>query len=157
MSTATSSNLAPTAPTRGSSDDLALRMFGSRFRWITTVGLQGFLGLFFLLTPHWTVWALSVTDTVETRVLFALYGGLLLHRAAMEQIVRKRRDPSWIRSYMISTYPFGVSSTVILAWASIEGLMNPIIGWIWVALFVAELVEYAVVLLRHRAERRADG
>lgn len=135
-----------------SSDQLALAMFTSRARWITTVGLQVFLGLFFLFAPGYTVTLLDVTDIVETRVLFALYGGLLLHRAFMEQVVRSRGDPSWIRAYMWSTFPFGLSSAVILGWASAKGLMNAWIGWVWVALFVAELAEFSLVLYKHRLE-----
>lgn len=142
----------PESLARASSDELALRMFTSRPRWVTTVGLQAFLGFFFLLAPKQTVALLEVTDIVETRTLFALYGGLLLHRAFMEQVVRSRSDPSWIRAYMWSSFPFGLSSAAILGWASLEGLMNPWIGWIWVILFVAEVVEFSVVLVKHRLE-----
>jgi hypothetical protein len=144
----------PAAPRPFSrSDRLALEMFSSKLRWVTTVGLQGFLGLFFLLTPGLTVSVLDVTDTVETRTLFALYGGLLLHRAAMEQFVRNGRDPAWIRAYMWSTFPFGISSSIVLGWASLEGLVNPIFGWMSAVLFVAELAEFSVVLLGHRREK----
>lgn len=135
------------------SEKLALRKFGSRARWYTTVGLQAFLGLFFLLLPGLIVGVLDVVDITETRTLFALYGGLLLHRAVIEQAVRHRRDPWWIRTYMISTFPFGVSSAIVLGWASATGLMNAIIGWIWVVIFVAELAEFTVVLVMYRNER----
>lgn len=139
------------------SERLAVSMFSSKFRWLTTVGLQLSLGLLFLFGPGATVSLLDITDTVETRTLFALYGGLLLHRAVMEQFVRSSRDPRWIRAYMWSTFPFGLSSAVVLGWASARGLMNPFVGWVWVAMFVAELAEFTVVLARHRAEtsRRA--
>lgn len=138
-------------------DRMAVSMFSSKLRWLTTVGLQLALGLLFLFGPGTTVSLLDISDTVETRTLFALYGGLLLHRAVMEQFVRSSRDPPWIRAYMWSTFPFGLSSAVILGWASVRGLMNPVIGWVWVAMFAAELVEFTVVLARHRAEtlRRA--
>ena len=145
--------MAPTSSLiHASSDQLALRMFTSKPRWVTTVGLQAFLGLFFLFAPGYTVAVLDVTDIVETRTLFALYGGLLLHRAFMEQVVRSRADASWIRMYMWSTVPFGLSSAVILGWASAQGLMNPWIGWVWVALFVGELGEISIVLFKHRME-----
>lgn len=146
---------APPPPTLGAADTLALKMFTSRARWWTTVGLQAGLGLFFLFLPGQTVSLLGVTDIVETRTLFSLYGALLLHRAVMEQFVRSARDPAWIRRYMWSTYPFGIGSSVVLGWASVMGLMNPVIGWIWVALFVAELLEFTWVLNGHRRETRA--
>ena len=139
----------------GSADALALKMFTSKARWWTTVGLQTGLGLFFLFLPGQTVRLLEVTDIIETRALFALYGALLLHRAAMEQFVRSAADPAWIRRYMWSTFPFGIGSSVVLGWASTMGHMNPIIGWIWVVMFVAELLEFTWVLNKHRRETAA--
>jgi hypothetical protein len=53
---------------------------------------------------------------------------------------------------MWSTVPFGLSSAVILGWASLQGLMNPWIGWVWVALFVGELGEISIVLYKHGME-----
>jgi hypothetical protein len=144
----------PVARPDSLSDKLAVKLFTNRFRWFTTVALEGALGLFFLFAPGLTVALLQVSDTIETRLLFALYGGLLLHRAAMEQYVRWRQDPALIRGYMWSTYPFGLSSAVLLGWASLQRLMNPIIGWIWVVFFVGELGHYSVVLYLHWSEQR---
>jgi hypothetical protein len=62
-----------------SADRMALKMFTSRFRWLTTVGLQGFLGLFFIAFPGTTMRVLQVPPTVHMGVLFQLYGALLLH------------------------------------------------------------------------------
>ena len=129
-----------------SADRMAMRMFTSRFRWLTTVGLQGFLGLFFIAFPGTTMRVLEVPTAVHTGLLFQLYGALLLHRTVMEQMVRNRPEPWLIRAYMLSTFPFGVGSAIILGYAAIQGYMSALIGWIWVALFVAEIAEFTVVL-----------
>ena len=132
---------------------MAMKMFTSRFRWLTTVGLQGFLGLFFIAFPAMTMRALQVPVTVHMGILLQLYGALLLHRTVMEQMVRNRREMWLIRAYMISTFPFGIGSAIILSYASIQGLMSALIGWIWVALFVAEVAEFAFVLAWQQRER----
>jgi hypothetical protein len=133
---------------------MAMTMFASRVRWLTTVGLQGFLGLFFIAFPDATMRLLEVPATVHMALLFQLYGALLLHRTVMEQIVRNRREPWLIRAYMLSTLPFGVGSAIVLAYASIHGYMSAWIGWIWVALFVAEVAEFTFILASHAREKR---
>jgi hypothetical protein len=75
----------------------------------------------------------------------------------MEQFVRNRREPWLIRAYMLSTFPFGVGSAIILAYASVHGYMRAWIGWIWVVLFVAELAEFTFVLACHARERQWDA
>ncbi len=138
-------------------DRLVVALFSNRLRWSTTVGLQAFLGLFFLTCPGWTMTLLEVPSSVEMGSLYQLYGVLLMHRAIMEQFVRWRGDPAWMRFYMISTYPFGVGSAILLGWASWTGLMNAIIGWVWVAMFVAEIGEYSVALYRWRTATRTSA
>jgi hypothetical protein len=132
-------------------------MFASKARWLTTVGLQGFLGLFFIVFPGATMRVLEVPATVHMGLLFQLYGALLLHRTVMEQFVRNRRDVWLMRAYMLSTFPFGVGSAIILAYASLHGHMRAWIGWTWVVLFVAELAEFTFVLACHAREKRWDA
>lgn len=136
-------------------DRIAIKMFSAKPRWITTVGLELFLGAFFLAFPTTTMRTLDVPETVHMGILFQLYGALLLSRGVMEQLVRNRLDLWLIRAYMISTFPFGIGSGVLLAYASVRGLMNPWIGWIWAFMFAAEIVEFTVALTWHAAERRA--
>ncbi len=140
------------APSRA--DEIAVKMYCARPRWWTTVALQGFIGLFFAFLPDATISILEVKPTVEMGILFRLYGALLLFRAIMEQYMRIGRDPRWIRAYMVSTMPFGIGSAIILGWASAAGYMNAIIGWVWVALFIAEVAEYLFALGIHAVERR---
>jgi hypothetical protein len=69
---------------------------------------------------------LDVPDTVHTGVLFQLYGALLLHRTVMEQVVRNRGEAWLIRAYMLSTFPFGIISAVVLGYASMQGPIAPV-------------------------------
>ncbi|MFN0057396.1 MAG: hypothetical protein ACKVX7_02980 [Planctomycetota bacterium] len=131
-------------------DGWTLTLFSKKIRWLTTVGLQGFLGLVFLFAPGLTISVLDVEPSATLGMLFQLYGALLLHRAVMEQFVRWRKDPWLCRAYMISSYPFEIPSAVLLIWAILHGMMNAVIGWIWVWLFVAETLEFSFALVRHR-------
>ena len=138
-------------------DRIAVRMFTSKLRWLTTVGLQGVLGVIFVVFPDATMGLLDVPDTVHTGVLFQLYGALLLHRTVMEQVVRNRGEAWLIRAYMLSTFPFGIISAVVLGYASMQGYMNAYIGGIWVVLFAAEVTEFTFILTWHAREVRAAG
>jgi hypothetical protein len=128
-------------------------MFNHPLRWFTTVGLQAFLGFFFILFPGWTMAILWVPDSVYTGTVFQLYGSLLLYRATAEQLVRTKLDPEFCRFYMIATVPFSVGSSIVLSYACIAGLMNYWIGWIWVAMFIAELLEFLYALGKSRREQ----
>jgi hypothetical protein len=136
-----------------SADALTLKMFNHPLRWFTTVGLQAFLGVFFLTLPGATMSLLWVPESVYTGTVFQLYGALLLYRATAEQRVRTRLDPQTCRDYMIATIPFSIGSSAVLAYACVHGLMNYWIGWIWVAMFVAELGEFLYALGRARTEK----
>jgi hypothetical protein len=138
-------------------DAMALKMFNHPLRWFTTVGLQGFLGLFFLFFPGWTMAILWVPESVYTGAVFQLYGALLLYRTVAEQQVRTKLDPELCRFYMVSSIPFHIGSTVVLSYACIAGLMNYWIGWLWVILFVAEFLEFLYALRKSRKERAAGA
>jgi hypothetical protein len=153
--TASPADLPPCGLTRA--DRIAMKMFASRPRWLTTVGLQGVLGIFFVGFPNATMRLLEVPDTVHTGVLFQLYGALLLHRTVMEQVVRNRGEAWLIRAYMVSTFPFGTVSAIVIGYASVQGYMNAYIGWIWVVLFAAEIAEFAFLLAWHALEVRATS
>jgi hypothetical protein len=136
-----------------SADALAVKMFNHPVRWFTTVGLQAFLGLFFLLLPGLTMTILWVPESVYTGTVFRLYGALLLYRALAEQQVRNHLDPVYCRNYMVATIPFSIGSSAVLAYACVAGLMNYWIGWVWVAMFLMELGEFLYALQRARRER----
>lgn len=140
-------------------DSFTVKLFNHPVRWFTTVGLQGFLGVFFLLLPGPTMSILWVPDSAHTGAVFQLYGALLLYRAVSEQQVRRRLDPVWCRNYMIATIPFSIGSSVVLTYASIKGLMNYWIGGVWIVMFVLELGEFLYALNRSRNEAglRVDG
>ena len=140
-----------------SADAFIVALFSNRFRWFTTVGLQGALALFFVFFPTKTMEWFKVPVTVEMGLLYQLYGALLMFRAVMEQYARAAAEPAWMRRYMVASFPFNLGLAYFLGYAAWHGLMNKWIGGIFSAMAVAELVEYSVALVRwSRAVRDSE-
>ena len=140
-----------------SADAFIVALFSNRFRWFTTVGLQGALALFFIFFPTKTQEWFQVPVTVEMGILYQLYGALLMFRAVMEQYVRAAAEPAWMRRYMVAGFPFNMGLAWFLGSAAWHGLMSKWIGGIFAAMAVAELVEYTIALVRwSRAVRDSE-
>jgi len=133
----------------------AVRLYNKPLRWFTTVGLQGLLGVWFVLAPANMLALIDVPYTAQMAAVFQLYGALLLSRTVMEQYVRSRLEPEWIHAYILASLPFEVLSTVVLIWVCLEDLMNPWVGWFWMFMFLSSAVQHGWIALRAHAEKKS--
>jgi Na+-driven multidrug efflux pump len=140
-----------------SADAPVVALFSNRWRWFTTVGLQGALAILFTFFPGTTMEWFQVPPSVELGIVYQLYGGLLMFRAVMEQYVRSAGEPMWMRNYMVASFPFNLCLAYFLGYAAYHGLMTMWIGALFSAMAVAELVEYIVALVRWSRALRSSG
>lgn len=140
-----------------SADAPVAALFTNRLRWFTTVGLQGGLALFFTFFPNQTMDFFKVPRSVELGIVYQLYGALLMFRAVMEQYVRSACEPSWMRRYMVASFPFNLGLAYFLGTAALAGLMNFWVGVVFAAMAVAEIVEFTIALVRWSRRLQSSG
>jgi hypothetical protein len=120
-----------------------LRWVASRGRWVNRVVLVASIGAIFVAFPNATMDFLGVQRSVETAVLFRLYGIALLSRAVDHHGPFGIPDPRAVRCGILSDLVFSTMSLAVLVWAMLNDLAGP--GtWLPVGLFAVETSGYLI-------------
>jgi hypothetical protein len=138
-------------------DRAAVKLYNKPLRWFTTVGLQGILGLWFLVAPAHTLAVIWVPYSPPMAALFQLYGAMMISRTVMEQYVRSRLNVEWIHVYIIASLPFELISTGVLLYVCLAKLMNPWIGWFWLVMFLSSAAQHAYIAIRALREKKSPA